>query len=271
MPTRAGAGFSENPRSREAGAEAAGAALAEMGAGACDLAIVYSTSRHDPAELRDGVRSAVGPKARLIGGYAVGAFTKDRLGYEGYQVGVAALASDSMRVDMFIEGGLPDRETDVGVALGRQIKNGKYAGAPNILLMFDNIKGRPPEGVSFNLNLATPLIEGVGKSLGNWPRAAGVGMIGDMQGNPTYQWFDDRVEQQSAMALVLSGGVRMDTIIMHGCKPSSGYHTITRAEHNVVLEIDGRPAAEIIAELLGDAYRSWEDYPFFVTLGVNDR
>ena len=107
------------------------------------------------------------------------------------------------------------------------------------------------------------------KSLETWPPAAGVGMIGDWQSSPTYQWFDDRIEQQSAMALVLSGGVRMDTIIMHGCKPSSGYHTITRAEHNVVLEIDGKPAVEAIAGLLGDAFKSWEDYPFFVTLGLN--
>lgn len=95
-------------------------------------------------------------------------------------------------------------------------------------------------------------------------------MLGDFQGNPTYQWFDDRIEQQAAMALVLSGGVQLDTIIMHGCKPSGGYHRITKVEGNVVLEIDGKPAVEAIAELLGpDSYKSWEDYPFFVTLGVN--
>jgi hypothetical protein len=72
------------------------------------------------------------------------------------------------------------------------------------------------------------------------------------------------------MALVLSGGVQMDTIIMHGCKPSSDYHTITKAEWNAVLEIDGKPAVDAIAEMLGpDSDRGWEDYPFFVTLGVN--
>ena len=270
MATKAGVGFSENPRSRDAGAEAARAAMSEVGVAACDLAIMYSTSKHNPTELRDGVRSVIGPDARLIGGYAVGAFTKDRLGYEGYQVGVAVLSSPAMQVDMFIEKGLPDNEYNVGVALGKQIKGKAYTGTPNMLLMYDGIKGKPPEGVAFNLNLATPLIEGVGQSLGAWPSAAGVGMLGDMQGNPTYQWFDDRIEQQSAMALVLSGSVRMDTIIMHGCKPASGYHTITRAEHNVVLEIDGKPAVDAIAELLGpDSDKSWEDYPIFVTLGVN--
>jgi hypothetical protein len=95
-------------------------------------------------------------------------------------------------------------------------------------------------------------------------------MMGSMQWNPTFQWFDHRIEQHSAMALVLSGGVRMDTIIMHGCKPASRYHTITKTEGAVVLEIDGKPALDAIAELLGpDSDKSWEDYPLFVTLGVN--
>ncbi len=269
MATKAGVGFSENPKSFDAGVEVAKAAMNEAGVDKCDLAIMYSTSKHDPSELRNGVRSVIGPEARLIGGYAIGAFTKDQLGYEGYQVGVAVISSDTVQIDMFIEKGLPDNEFNVGVALGKQVKSKKYKDTPNILLMYDSIKSKPPEGIVFNMNLATPLIEGMGQSLGTWPPAAGVGMIGDWQSNPTYQWFDDRIEQQAAMALVLRGGVRMDTIIMHGCKPSSGYHTITKAEHNVVLEIDGKRAVDAVADLLGDAFKSWEECPFFVTLGLN--
>ncbi len=270
MATQAGVGYSENPKSMEAGAEATSAAMADAGVDTCDLAILYSTSKQDPVQLRDGVRSVIGPNARLIGGYAVGAFTKDRLGYEGYQVGVAILSSDTMKVDMFIETGMPDNEHNVGVALGGQVQSQSFLDTPSMLLMYDSIKGKPPEGVIFNMNLATPLLQGMDTSLESWPPTAGVGLMGDMQGNPTYQWFDDRIEQQSAMALVLSGSVRMDTIIIHGCKPSSGYHTITKAEHNVVLEIDGKPAVEAVAELLGpDSQKSWEDYPIFVTLGVN--
>ena len=268
MATKLGIGFSENPNSKDAGKEVAKTAMAEAGIDACDLAILYVTPKHNPTQLRDGIRSVIGPTTRIIGGYSVGIITKDKLGYEGYQVGLAAMSSDSMEVDMFIEGGLPDNEYNVGVALGKQIKSKKYIDSPNILLMYDSIKERTFEG--FSLNLATPLIEGIGKSLGVWPPAAGVGMMGDFQWNPTYQWFDDRIEQGTAMALVLSGGVRMDTIIMHGCKPSSDYHTITKAEGNVVLEIDGKPAVDMIAQMLGpDIEMSWEDYPLFVTLGVN--
>jgi hypothetical protein len=263
MATKVGVGVSENPTSLDAGKEAARAATAEAGVSTCDLAIMYSTPKHDNYQLRDGVRSVIGPSARLIGGYSVGIITKDMLGYEGYQVGVAIMSSDSVEVDMFIEKGLPDNEYNIGLSLGTQIKSKDYKGEPNILLMYDSIKESISDGMA--LNLATPLIEGMGQSLGNWPPTAGVGMVGDFQFNPTYQWFDQRIEQGTAMALVFSGDVRLDTIIMHGCKPSSDYHTVTRAEGNVVLEIDGKPAVNAIAEMLGPGDdRSWENYPLFV-------
>ena len=268
MPTRFGAGFSEKADSWQAGVEAAAAAMAEADTDRCDLAIMYSTSKHDPRQLRDGLRSVVGSRSRLIGGYSCGAIMRDKLGYEGFQVGVALMASDSIQVDMFIETGIAGNERRAGVAMGRQIGGASYAGEPNLLLMYDCIKERVPRG--FSVNRATPLIEGISDSLSEWPRAAGVGMIGDLQGNPTYQWFDDRIEQHSAMALVLSGGVRMDTIIMHGCKPASTYHQITRAEGATVLEIDGRPAVDVIGELIGpELADGWQETPFFLTLGVN--
>jgi hypothetical protein len=83
--------------------------MAKAGTRHCDLAILYSTEKHDAAQLRDGLRSVIGPSARLIGGYAAGIITNDQLGYEGHQVGVAVIASDSLQIEMFIERGLPDQ------------------------------------------------------------------------------------------------------------------------------------------------------------------
>ena len=135
--------------------------------------------------------------------------------------------------------------------------------------MYDSVKSRPVAGTPA-LNLATPLIKGISETIGQWPRAAGAGMVGDLQWAPTVHVFDDAVGRQAALALVLSGDVRMDTIIMHGCEPASGYHTITKAEGCTVLEIDGEPATHAVARLLGpQSDRAWEDYPLFVTLGVN--
>ena len=60
MSTEAGVGYSENPTSLEAGIEAASAAMAHAGTARCDLAIVYSTEKHDPIQLRNGLRSIIG-------------------------------------------------------------------------------------------------------------------------------------------------------------------------------------------------------------------
>lgn len=210
---RAGVGHSENANSMEAGAEAARAALAQAGTETCDLAMMFSTSKQDPTQLRDGLRSVVGPRTRIIGGYALGVVTADYLGYEGYEVGVAVLSADSGEdIDLFIEGPLPDNEYKVGLALGKQVRSKEYRGEPSIFFMYDSIKERPTAG--FSLNMATPLVEGLGEGLGTWPPAVGVGMFGDMEGEMGYQWFDDRLEQGAAMAAVFSGGVRIDTMII---------------------------------------------------------
>lgn len=266
---RAGAGHSVNTESKEAAAEAARAALAQAGTETCDLAMMFATPRQNPAPLVDGLRSVVGPDSRVIGGNTYGVVTADYLGYDGYEVGVAVLAADSNDdIDLFIEGPLLDNEFNVGVALGKQIRSKDYRGDPNLFFMYDAIKGLVPTGWDFNR--ATPLVAGMASALGTWPPTVGYGMFGNLTGDPAYQWFDHRLEHSMAMAVVLSGGARMDTIVMHGCKPASGYHTVTKTDGAVLLEIDGVPAVDKIGEMLGaGGDESWQENPMYIILGIN--
>ena len=179
--------------------------MEQAGGSSCDLAMLFSTSRHDPNKLAEAVRSVIGDGSRIVGGYAIGIVTADRLGYDGFQVGVAVIRSDSVRFDQFIAKGLPDNEYRVGLDLGGQIAAAPDRETANLLVLYDAVKGPPLEGMVFNFNLATPLVQGMTEALGDW------------QGHPTYQWYDDRIERQSAMGLVFSDDARMDTTIMHGC------------------------------------------------------
>lgn len=268
--TKAGVGFSNNPNSYEAGREIATKALKQLGDGGCDLAILYSTSKQDPKELHRGVRSVIGETPNLLGGWAVGIITADQLGYGGYEAGITLLKSSTIKFDTFIEKGLGSgREFEVGKALGRQIAAQDYTGNWNLFLKYDSIRA---ERKPLPMNMGTPIVNGLSESLGGkWPPSVGIGLLGDMQFNPTYQWYGHDVVTQSAMALVMSGSsVQLDYEIMHGCKPSGGYHKITKVDGPVILEIDGKRATDAIAEMLGpDSDRTWEGYPLFVTLGWN--
>lgn len=264
MP-QAGAGFSETPDSSDAGREAAQAAIAQMGSERCDLALVFATTKHDPSRLREGVRTVLGPEVPLFGGSAAGAIVNDRMGYEGSQVGVATVSAGSMAFDMFIEEGIRDNEYGVGRGLAKQIVARGYREPPNLVLLY-----AMPKLLRMQMNMATPLIAGMSEELGEWPPTMGGGQIADMQlaRHPVFQLFGDRIEDQCAMALALHG-VQMETIIMHGCVPSSAYWTITKADGNVVLEFDGRRAIDVITEAFGPDDTSWLEYPVYITLGIN--
>jgi hypothetical protein len=268
MACQAGVGFSESSDSRTAAREAVRSALAQV-TGAPSLVLVFHTASHDPHRYHAAVRELVGPSVLLVGGYAGGIITRDHLGHDGYQSAVAVVASTTVRFAAHLEQGLRERgERVVGEALGRQLRAAEYGPDVGLLYMYDSIKTFS-ETRGFDLNIGTYLVEGMTRSLGTWPAAAGMGMIGNIQFSPTYQYFNDQVVQQAAIALVAhGGGVRLDVEVLHGTKPASDYHTVTRVEANVVLEIDGKPALDVIAELVGHEKR-WEEYPMLVTLGVN--
>lgn len=266
---RAGVGSSENPSSRQAGEEAARMALERSGLEDPDLVLLFCSGKHDAAAFHEGVRSVAGTRARMIGGSTMGVITNDFLGYEGHQVGVAVISAPGGEIDVLAEDDLRNRNRDAGVALGGRLREAGLEDA-NLVLVYDSVKEQVPEG--FSLNTATLLIDGLEEGMrldgGAWPSTAGVGVIGDVVFGPTWQFADDRVEQQLAVALRAAGGVRMDTVIMHGCRPSGRYMEITATDGPLILEIEGRPALEVIDELLGGG-RDWAEYPLFVTLGAN--
>jgi hypothetical protein len=266
VETRAGVGYSENPDSETAATDAARAAMERAGVTRCDLALLFSTAKHDPARVLRSVRSVVGPDAKIAGGGAGGVITNDRLGYEGCQVGVAVVASSSVQAHTFIQPGLDSDEFAVGRALGTQISRHPFQGDRNLIVMYESVKASTPDGPV--LNMGSPLLEGLGASLGTWPPVIGLGFLGDPRWKPGLQYMGDRLEAQCALAVVLSGSAQMATVTMNNLRPMSTYREITRVDGPTVLQIDGRPALEVIEDLVGPDLR-WENYPLTVTLGVN--
>lgn len=56
--------------------------------------------------------------------------------------------------------------------------------------------------------------------------------------------LNDWISNEGGVAVALHGAVRADVIVSQGCRPVGPLLTVTRAEGNLLLELDGQPALE---------------------------
>ncbi len=73
----------------------------------------------------------------------------------------------------------------------------------------------------------------------------------------TYQYCDDRVASDSVVWAMLRGKTSILSCVNHGCVPIGGKRTVTRAKSNVIYEIDGQPALEVLKEYLPEEIDNW--------------
>ncbi|CAK7040518.1 MAG: hypothetical protein DELT_00762 [Desulfovibrio sp.] len=259
-------GYCDTPDTALAGREAAREALEKANRKEpCDLVLLFATARHNAAPLREAVAEIVGPKAAIVGGGAVGAISNDRFGYAGDQVVLACFWMEKSRFGLAAEGGLEGSEAEVGKKLGHTLAGMGVQPASPVLLFYDAVD-RSDDGM--RMIMATYLLPAIKEGLGFLPNMNGAGLQGDFLLTPTRQFVGDTIADHNAIALAFDGAVRVDTAIMHGCRPMTGYYTVTKADAQTILEINGTPALEFMNSILGPSIQP-EDYPFFLILGVN--
>jgi hypothetical protein len=97
----------------------------------------------------------------------------------------------------------------------------------------------------------------------------GAGTISDFQMTESYVFDGCRGVKHAAVAVVLPSNWQSHTIIMHGCIPVSSFLEITRIDGPVVYELDGRPALEVLLQMLGQelSAATIEKLSMVVTLG----
>lgn len=269
MNTIVSIAFSEDTNSFNAGYEVGESVLSKAEHKRYSFAFLFSSAKHDSSEVFSGVRKVLNPNTKIIGGSTPGIITNDYFGYGNHHVGLALLSSDEDIFSTYIESGLNRSEFESGSSLGEQI-NENESNIDSMLVFYDSVKQSAKLG-SPAMNLATPLINGIKSKISPLPVFAGCGTLADAFFDyPSIQYYNDKIYEQCVMALVLNNSLQMDTIILHGTKPASGYHTITKSEGNIIYEIDNKPALVLISEILGeDSGLQWEDFPLFLTLGLN--
>jgi hypothetical protein len=262
---KAGIAFAEIQNSFEAGKRAAAEAIEKAGQKG-SLVLAFCTAKHDYQACFAGIKSEVGD-VPVIGGPAIGVITGGNIGYGGYQMGVAILPDD-LTCNCAAIGGLDKGEENAGLELGRQLSRKRNPGEKLTLLFYDSVKSPPPPAPV--LNVSSYLLGGFEKGAGKGvPLIVGAGLIGSFTFDRGKLFCGTKAAAQHAVAATISGECSVNVTIMHGCKPMSDYHTITKVEGPVVYEIDSKPALRMIDDLLGN--QDWQRrLPLLlITLGVN--
>ncbi|HUN82677.1 MAG TPA: FIST N-terminal domain-containing protein [Phycisphaerae bacterium] len=80
------------------------------------------------------------------------------------------------------------------------------------------------------------------------------GMSSGAQGpNQNRLFLNDQVIRQGMVGVSLSGPVEIHTVVSQGCRPVGEPYVVTKAEHNVIYELRGKPALDVLRGVFNTA------------------
>jgi small ligand-binding sensory domain FIST len=93
------------------------------------------------------------------------------------------------------------------------------------------------------------LVSAFGEAYPAAPVAGGLASGGQRPGDCRL-FLDDKILDQGAVGIALTGKIALRTIVSQGCRPIGQPLTITRAEKNIIFELGGKSPMEVLQELL---------------------
>ena len=261
MATKAGVGMSQHHNPNVAGREAAEQALKKAGVQRPDVVFVFGSIGYDQHSLVRAVREITG-SAPLTGCSAEGTIDGDNADESNFSVLVTAISSEDLHWRNGLTSGLRADPRDAGKRVAQDLL--PHLSAETIgLFVF-------PDGVSLSLEHFFAGLEGTLSSerfLPMWGGGAGNNYI---FGEPTYQYCDDEVVSDGVSYALLSGRARASWALSHSLIPIGGERKVTRSQGNVIYEIDGKPATEVLNEYLPEGAladeRDWSRYAYSLAL-----
>lgn len=228
-----GQGSSTHDDPRTAARECVGAALAGQAPAPEDLVIVHPTIEYEPLAFFEAAAEAAAP-AQLVGCTAYGGFTAAEnvaRGAVALYVPAADLTFGIAAVDS-ISGDLRGAARRVTEAARDQA--GGDAEHSVLVMLSDGLAGDQREVVrgSYAVTGATvPMVGGAA--------AENVTM------SPTYQFAHGKLMSNGLVAVWIDSPRPLGIGVAHGWHPIGDPMTVTRAEGNVIHELDGRPAVDV--------------------------
>jgi len=229
----AGSGISSEARGEAAAEAAVAAALAAASLERAEAALLFATASYGSSlpTMVEAAVAALGTEA-VVGSTAHGVMSGGRE-EEGQGVGVLVLGG--MEAHPFL---VPELR-----------RNGAAAGAEIV-----HAVGRPPD----ERDLVLLLPDAAGADLAGLVAAVraavapativGAGAAQPLEA-PSLQWWGRELAAGALAGLVLRGDAPPRIGVTQSCRPVSDLMTVTRAEGNWIVELDGRPALDVYREV----------------------
>ena len=261
MTIKAGVGMSRHHNPNLAGREAAEQALEKTGVSKPDFVFMFGSVGYDQRSLVRAVREVTGG-APLTGCSAEGTLDGDNADESGFSVVVTAISSDELRWTNGLVTGLSADSRAAGKRVAQDLLPHLSAETVGLFVF--------PDGLTLTL------YDFFGGLEENLPSERFLPLWGGGAGNnfnaegPTYQYCDDEVISDGVSYALLSGEAETAWAISHGLIPIGGGRIVTRSQGNVIYEIDGKPATEVLTEYLPEHTliedRDWMRYAMSLAL-----
>jgi small ligand-binding sensory domain FIST len=236
MSTRAGVGISALSEAPAAARAAARDALERSAAGRADWGLVFITAAHRPrfAEMLAAIQKTLGTDL-IAGCSAAGVLTGSEEIEARPGVVVLACGSDRMR-GQTVYAAFGDGEPR---AAAREVASQLAGRGEGLLVLLPDPAAARPDHLLHELGRALPGTEAIGGAASGDPALAG-----------TFQFYGRNVASRALAGLHLSGDLRRTIGVTQGCQPLGSQTRITAGDGNVILEVDGRPALEVLRSRL---------------------
>jgi hypothetical protein len=261
MSTKAGVGMSRNHNPNVAGREAAEQALKKAGVAKPDFVVMFASIGYDQHSVLRAVREATGG-APLTGCSAEGTIDGDDADETNFSVLVTVISSEELQWTNGIAAGLEADPLAVGKRLAQDLLPQLSSSTIGMFVF--------PDG---RIDILNNFFAGLEENLSSerflplW--GGGAGNYFNV-GQPPYQYCDDEVISDGVSYALLSGRARASWAISHCLIPIGGERIVTRSRGNIIYEIDGKTALEVLKEYLPeDALtdeRDWMRYAISLAL-----
>lgn len=235
---KAGVGTSTTQSSVEAASEAALAAMEQAGADECDWALVFSTFPHR-ANYEEILKSVclITKTKNVSGCSALGVLSNSGEIEAEPGIVVLAVSSSAIRAKPFIVHQLGAGGMKAGEEIGDTLKSSTDEGSLLTLL---------PDPFHIHPEL---LFQGVRSKLGDIP-IVGASASEDPRINDTFEFYGDTVASGAVSGLLFSGEFSYKIDITQGCQLVGETCVVTGCNKNVISELDGEPALDVLKKMI---------------------